>query len=329
MAQTQWSDKYLILDAHCDSLILRYDRDDPMDFADVNPMYHIDLPRLRAGGVGCLFCMVGDNDLQQSGILIDAAYEICRRHEDDFEICLNATDVRNVRAENKIAIVLTIEGQKMFNESIGQLRNYHRLGVRLASITHGAGGRPELQYDKSYYDYISVRDREDLRRGSKGLTPFARESLEEMARLHIPVDVAHINDAAFWEIMETADCPVCYTHGCCYALTPHARNLSDEMMKALAEKGGVMGITFYPPFVHQTEPTLDRLCDHFVHACEVIGPDHVGIGTDFDGMPGPAHPIPEDVSKLEMLFEALARRGLDEQSLRLIAGESFLGLLEP
>ena len=100
-------------------------------------------------------------------------------------------------------------------------------------------------------------------------------------------------------------------------------------MKALAEKGGVMGITFYPPFVHQTEPTLDRLCDHFVHACEVIGPDHVGIGTDFDGMPGPAHPIPEDVSKLEMLFEALARRGLDEQSLHLIAGESFLGLLEP
>jgi len=329
MSTSQQTDKYLVLDAHCDSLILRQDRDDPIDFTDVNPMYHVDLPRLREGGVNCLFCMVGDNDLMQSGILIDAAYEICRRHGEDFRLCLTASEVRAARDDGRIAIVLTIEGQKMFDEHLELLRNYHRLGVRLASITHGAGGRPELQYDPSYYNYISVRDREDLRRASKGLTPFARESLAEMARLRISVDVAHINDVAFWEIMETADCPVCYTHGCCYALNSHSRNLTDEMMKALAEKGGVMGIAFYPPFIHTTEPTLDRLCDHFIHACEVMGPDHVGIGTDFDGMPGPVHPIPEDVSQLGTLFEALAKRGIGEEALRMIAGESFLRLLEP
>ena len=135
-------DEFLVVDAHCDSLILRHDRDDPIDFTDVNPMYHIDLPRLRQGGVGCLFTMVGDNIPQQSSDLIDAAHEICRRHADDFTLCLTASEVRAARAGGRIAIVLTIEGQKMFGEKLAGLRNAHRLGVRLASLTHGGGGPP-------------------------------------------------------------------------------------------------------------------------------------------------------------------------------------------
>jgi len=321
-------DRFLVLDAHNDSLILRQARNDPMDLADVDPIYQVDLPRLRKGGMGCLFCMVGDNNLHQSGILIDAAHEMCRVHADDFGLCRTASEVRAAYADGKIAIVLTIEGQRMFDERLEHLRNGHRLGVRVASLTHGGGRRPELQYDPSYFGYITPQERENLRRQSKGLTPFARESLVEMARLGIPVDVAHINDAAFWEVMDIAECPVCYTHGCCYALCPHSRGLSDEMMKALAEKGGVMGIAFYRRFIHRTHPSLDRLCDHFIHALEIIGPDHVGIGSDFDGTPGQLRPIPEDVSKLEILFEALAKREVDEETLRKIAGENFLRLLE-
>ena len=90
-----------------------------------------------------------------------------------------------------------------------------------------------------------------------------------------------------------------------------------------------MGIAFYPPFIHPTDPSLEHLCDHFIHAVEVMGPEHVGIGSDFDGMGGQSRPIPEDVSHMGMLFEALAKRGLDEETLRLITGESFLRLLEP
>ena len=317
----------LVLDAHCDSLILRENRDDPMDLADVNPIYQVDLPRLRKGNFGCLFTMVGDDNLIQSARLIDAAQEMGRRHPEDFRVCLNAEDVRTANAANRIAIVLTIEGQKMFNENLAHLRNWHKLGVRVASITHGGGGRPELQYSPSFFGYITPVERENLRRQSKGLTPFARESLAEMARLRMPVDLAHINDVAFWEVIETAECPVCYTHGTCYALCPHSRGLTDEMMKALASRGGVMGIAFYRKFIDQANPTLDRLCDHFLHALEIMGPDHVGIGSDFDGTEGLFRPIPEDAAAMPVLFEALANRGIDAVTLHKIACDNFLQLL--
>ena len=320
-------DEHLLVDGHCDSLILRWMRDDPMDLADANPIYQVDLPRLRQGGMDCLFTMVGDNNLAQSGVLLDAAYEMCRAHPADFAICTTASQVRLARAEGKIAIVLTIEGQRMFDESLSHLRNWHRLGVRLASITHGGGPRPELQYDRSYFGYIDRRERENLRRQSKGLTPFGREALREMARMGIVVDLAHVNDVAFWEVMEDAECPVSYTHGGCYALCSHSRALTDEMMKALAEKGGVMGIAFYRQFIHREKPTLERLCDQFIHALEVMGPDHVGIGSDFDGTSRLLRPIPHDVSGLEDLFEALAKRAVDDETMGKVAGENFLRLL--
>ena len=320
-------DRFLVLDAHNDSLILRQMREDPLDLADANARYQVDLPRLRQGGVDCLFCMVGDNDLHQGEVLLDAAYEMCRHHPADFLICTTAPQVRDARASGRVAIVLTIEGQAMCAEDLSVLRNRHRLGVRVASITHGGGGRPELQYDPSYFGYIRPAEREDLRRQSKGLTPFGREALAEMGRLGIAVDLAHINDVAFWDVLELAEGPVCYTHGSCYALCSHARALTDEMMVALAGKGGVMGIAFYRGFIHPEQPTLERLCDHFCHALEVMGPEHVGIGSDFAGTPRTIRPIPEDAASLESLFEALAARGVGEAALRSIAGESFLAVL--
>jgi membrane dipeptidase len=99
------------------------------------------------------------------------------------------------------------------------------------------------------------------------------------------------------------------------------------MMVALAQKGGVMGIAFYRNFIDREAPTLDRLCDHFIHALEVMGPDHVGIGSDFDGTPCWLRPIPEDVAQLEELFVALAKRGVDEETMDKIAGENFLRML--
>jgi len=327
MSDTSWTDRLLVVDGHCDSLILRLTRDDPVDLSNVDPIYQVDLPRLRAGGVDCLFTMVGDSDLAQSSLLVDAAHEMCRLHPSDYCLCTTASQVRAARQRGQIALVLTIEGQKMLGENVGHLRNLYRLGVRVASITHGGGGRPELQYDASFFGYVDDVSRENLRRQSKGLTPFARESLAEMARLGIAVDLAHINDAAFWQVLEVAECPVCYTHGACYAVCPHSRALTDEMMVALAEKGGVMGIAFYRRFIDVERATLDRLCDHFVHALEVMGPDHVGIGSDFDGTTRTLWPIPADASGMNGVFEALSARGIDDDTLRKIAGENLLSLL--
>ncbi|NLG51021.1 MAG: hypothetical protein GX552_13020 [Chloroflexi bacterium] len=327
MTEERLVDRFLVLDAHCDSLILRLQRGDSMDLAVDDPAYQVDLSRLRQGGVDCLFTMVGDGDLAQSSVLIDAAYQMAALHGDAFAICLTAAQVRQARSEGKIALVLTIEGQAMFAENLAHLRNWYRLGVRIANISHGGGMPPELQCDDSYFGYISPSERENLRQQSKGLTPFGWDVLAEMTDLGMAVDLAHINDAAFWEVLEKSSVRVCYTHGSCYALCPHSRALTDEMMRALAERGGVMGIAFYRAFIDREDPSLERLCDHFIHALEVMGPDHVGIGSDFDGTTRLWRPIPEDVSYMEELFQALSRRGVDAATLEKIAGENFLRML--
>ena len=323
----RYVDRFMVVDGHCDSLILRLMRGDPMDLAVNDPAYQVDLARLGQGGLDCLFTMVGDNDLAQSGTLIDGAYRMVEAHPSSFALCTTRADVVAARAEGRIALVLTIEGQAMFGENLRHLRNWYRLGVRVASITHGGGGRPELQWDTSHFGYVTPSERENLRRQSKGLTDYGRETLAEMARLGIAADLAHINDVAFWEAIEHAECPLCYTHGCCYALCPHSRGLTDEMMKALAARDGVMGIAFYRAFVDVEKPSLDRLCAHFIHALEIMGPDHVGIGSDFDGTPRLYRPILRDASELEFLFDALGQRGVEEQTLRKIAGENFMRML--
>jgi len=331
------TDGLLVTDAHCDTLVRRHNKRDAVDLTMPCPSYQIDLPRLRTGGVDCLFCMVGDRNLDDSVSLIDAVYRMCEDGTGDYMLCRSAGDVRAAWAAGKISIVMTIEGQVMFGERLSHLRTWHRLGVRIAGLTHGDGQvlgddglvPPELQYSDSYFGYLTQGEREILRRQSKGLTPFAREALAEMARLAMPVDLAHCNDAAFWQIMEETDVQVCYTHGAAYALCPHSRSLTDEMLQALAQRGGVMGIAFYAGFIDREAPTIDRLADHFMHALTIMGPDHVGIGSDFDGLPMWSQPVLADVSRMDDLFQALDRRGVDHTTLAKIAGENVIRLLPP
>jgi len=319
------------LDAHNDSIILREVRDDPMDFADRDPAYHVDLPRMRKGGLGSLFVMVGDSDLYQSLRMIDAIYAMCDNHPDDFALCLDAAAVRRANRAGKIGLVMSIEGQGMFAEDLGNLRNWHRLGVRIASLTHGEGRRGPnartLQYDGSYFGHLDLATREICRKRSKGLTPFARESLKEMARLGIACDLAHANDKTFWETLEQTDGPVCYTHGNCYSLCRHTRNCTDEMLKALAERNGVIGICFYGSFVDEKDPTLDRLADHYLHALEVMGEDCVGVGTDFDGIGNHQVPVIPDAAGLPKLWEKLSERGVSQRVMKKIARENFLRMI--
>ena len=320
-------DSMLVLDGHSDSLIRRRNDGQPLELVSANPLYHVDLPRLRQGGVDCLFCMVGDSDLGVSLELIDAAHQMCSNYE-ELTLCTDALSIREAHATGKLAIVLSIESQMMFDERIEHLRNWHRLGMRMASLTHGGGlGKPELQFTPAYFGYLSASERDTLRRRSAGLTPFAHDALHELSRLHVPVDLAHCNDTAFWDAIEHATGPICYSHGACYALCPHSRGLTDEMMRALAAKGGVMGIAFYRGFIHAEDPTLERLIDHFIHALEVMGEDHVGIGSDFDGVPRWSDPIPADVSALEDVFQALSARGVKRLEMEKIASGNFLRLL--
>lgn len=319
------------LDAHYDGLILREARGDAVDIIPDAAIYHTDMRRFRRGGYSVLFAMVGDNDLHQSSRLINAVHAMCAAHPRRLTLCLTRADVGNAIRSDRLGIVMTIEGQVMFTDETDHLRNWIRLGVRLASLTHGEGrfapGKPfALQYDPSCFGYVTPEERDLLRRQTRGLTPYAFRALDVMAEHGIPCDVAHANEAAFWEVLDRARGPVCYTHGACYALCPHSRCLTDEMMKALAARGGVMGIAFYPDFIAREKATLDDLVEHFLHALEIMGPDHVGLGSDYDGMNTTARPMLW-CEETPRLWDALARKGVSRAVLEKIAWRNFAGLL--
>ena len=318
------------LDAHCDSVILRLYHGDPLDLSPMARDYHVTVPRLREGRLLGLFTMVGDKNLAPSLRMIDGMHRLAAEQGDRFALCLTASDVRAAAEAGRVAIVMTIEGQSMFEEHIELVRSWHRLGVRVYSLTHGEGVATvpmALQQSDSFFGYISPADRDTMRREHRGLTAFARESLQEMGRLGIACDLAHVNDATFWETLECATGPLCFTHGNCYSLCPHSRNLTDEMMRALAAKGGVIGPCFLGRFIHETDQTLERYVAHVLHALEIMGPDGVGIGTDFDGVAPDAIMVVRDPSHLNDLWEALDKRGVDAATMRKIARENFLRML--
>ncbi len=319
-----------LFDAHNDTLILREVRGDPIDFSVVDEAYDVDLPRMRSGNLMAMFVMVGDNNLVQSVRLIDAVRRMNQRYPDDFAHCCTQTDVCAAREAGRIALVMSIEGQAMFAEDTALLRQWYRLGVRVAGLTHGEGkfgGPPSaLQYDRSCAQMIAPAQRARLRRREKGLTPFARESLEEMARLGMVLDLAHANDATFWEAIENYPGPVCCTHGNCYRLCPQGRNLTDDMLKALAERNGVLGLCFYSRFIDADTPTLDRFVDHVEHALGILGDNGVAIGSDFDGVSPEQTLLFDDVSRMPDFWDAVAKR-IPANCLDKIGWKNLLRLL--
>ena len=320
------------LDGHNDTIILQHVRGDAMDFAVPDETYDVDLPRMMRGGLQGAFVMVGGGDLHESLILIDAIHQMATNHPDDFAVCRNVGDVRAAFGQDKFALVMSIESQSMFGRELAQLRNWHRLGVRVATLTHGEGANKRtnphgLQVDSSFFGFETGQERERRLRVTKGLTAFGRDALKAMEELGIALDLAHANDRAFWEALDQFDGPICYTHGNCFALSPHARNMTDEQMKALAQKDGVLGICFHEDFVDPEEPSLERLADHFLHALDIMGPDHVGVGSDFDGCAFGKQSIICDAGELPRLWEELTRRGVSREQLVKIAHENLLKML--
>ncbi|MDA0746481.1 MAG: membrane dipeptidase, partial [bacterium] len=160
-------------------------------------------------------------------------------------------------------------------------------------------------------------------RSRGGLTSFGVGLVEEMNLLGMLVDVSHISEHGFWDVMEVSAKPVIASHSNCKAVCDHPRNLNDKQIKALAENGGSMGVTFVPSFVDAEKPTLQRLLDHVDHAVQLVGADYVGIGSDFDG----GGTLVEDATVFPQITEGLAGRGYTEEDLRKILGGNHLRVL--
>lgn len=362
-----------LLDAHCDGLMARAFFGDEIDLSHpevhLNNQavveayasglggrtegweYQVTLGRLERGNVGCLFLNVGDIDLMESSLLVDRLEAMAAEVSGPLAVCRSAREVRETVGSGRLAVVMSIESQFMFMGRADLLRNWHRLGVRVASLTHGEGteklsgyarmilpfnrlyaiGDPAshaLQGTESLAVPMGAAEREALYKKEKGLTGPGREMLGAMEEMGMVCDLSHSNDATFREALELSAGKVCTTHSNCAAISPHTRNLTDSMMRSLAERGGVMGLCFFGGFIDEREPSLGRFVEHVLHALEVVGPDHVGIGSDYDGVPFDAFmavPNPEHTGEL---WRALEDAGLDGPTMRKIAHENFLRLLD-
>ena len=309
-----------IMDAHCDTLLdIAAGR---RRLAERDKGGHIDLPRMVEGGVSSqVFAIYVEPEYlpgagaRQALRLVDVFCREIEESGDSIMFAARAGDVGRARDEGKIAAFLSIEGGEALDGSIELLRVFYRLGVRLMTLTWSR--RNELG-DGAY---------EEGTHG--GLTRFGVDVVREMDRLGMVVDVSHLSEATFWHVMEVSTKPLIASHSNARALCGHSRNLSDEQAKAIADRGGVIGVTFVGPFLGDGRQSVQGVVDHIDHFAGVIGTDHIAIGSDFDGVPDGSLPegLP-DVSRMPAIIDELARRGYSDAAIQSIMGENLLRVVE-
>jgi membrane dipeptidase len=297
--------------------------------------WHADLPRLAKGGVGAVGFGIVVNPREvrpelmlplkmlawferQRGIeavlaTLDLMHETARRYPDRFVVVGNGTEIRAARAAGKIAGLPCLEGTHGIEGSLDHVRTAHERGLRSIGLVHFQA--TEAAYPMTVPEF-----------DGRGLTDFGRELIGEMERLKVLVDLAHVNDAGFADALAVMQRPFMVSHAGCRAVCPHRRNLTDEQIRAVAERGGVIGMVFESSFVADHDANLDRVLDHFDHAINVGGEDVVGIGSDYDGFILPPTGL-EDVTTLPRLTAGLLARGQRPQTVRKVLGENALRVI--
>lgn len=312
----------LVFDGHCDSLI---EITDGVRSWDVDSgIGQLDLPRLKAGGIDAQIFAVFVRDLRlkdgakETLAMIETLHGILETWTGEMTLATKAEHIRQARRSGKIAAILGMEGAEGLEGEIKLLRAYHRLGLRNIGLTwnrrnHAADGVAES-------------------RSGGGLTEFGRLLVQEMRRLGIMLDIAHLAPAGVQDVFQVYEGPVVASHANAHAICRHRRNLTDEQLEAVAASGGLVGVTFVPDFLSEQgkeEPSLfDKLLEHIEHIVHLVGIDHVGIGSDWDGNISLPAGFMQDVSHTPMLTEGLVQRGFTEAQIRKILGENWLRVFE-
>jgi membrane dipeptidase len=291
-----------------------------------DPAYHTDIPRMKEGNLTCAFFIVGSGGSVDVRVGIEQMLRSIEEHPNDLLLVDRSGDVEKAHAGGRIGVLMAIEGAaRWLDGKLDVLGLYHRLGVRAVGITHGEGGGDAafLQQTKSPFGPCTAADRENERKNAGGLTDFGKAFLEESNARGLVTDLSHTNDKAFFQVLERSRLPVVMSHTAVFSQCPHWRCLTDDQIKALAQNDGVMGVSFVPGFIDREKPTVERVVDHICYAADLVGMDHVGIGSDFDGI-GRTVPLVEDVSRLAVLTRAMMERGLSEADIRKVWGGNFL-----
>jgi membrane dipeptidase len=354
----------IVIDTHADTTQRFIDGD--FDLAPRNSKGSIDIPRMRDGGLDAIFFSIwmpskvrGPIAVQRALQQIEAVHAQVKKHSADLLFATTAAEIRAARAQDKIAILLGVEGGHMINSDLAVLQKFAAEGVRYMTLTHSGNTEwADSSTDKPAHD---------------GLSPFGKQVIAEMNRLGMMIDVSHVSDKTFHDVLAISKAPLIASHSNCRALCDHPRNMSDAMIRELAAKGGVIAINFHVSFLSQqfrnaerADPKINQaislevhkrcgnkegcqliegdritreyveagklprvdwtaIIDHLDHAVKIAGIDHVGIGSDFDGANMPFGM--EDASMLPKITNALLQKGYTEGDVKKILGENTLRLM--
>jgi membrane dipeptidase len=296
-----------VIDGHADTLTLVVDEGHP--FVDGGGAHHIDVPRLRAAemGIQTLTCWnepehIGLPAFARAMAKIGAFYQAQRKGK------LRHVTKKADLDVPELGFMLSLEDAAPCMGSIRHLEALYAVGVRMIGLTWN--GRNEIA------DGVGVGPKPG------GLTDIGRELVEHMQLLGIVVDLSHIAEIGFWDVLDASTKPVACSHSNAKAIHEHRRNLTDAQIKAIADQGGVIGVCFAPAFLAPENPGIEDVIRHIDHMCELAGPDVVGLGSDYDGIANVPVGL-EDVSKVPMLTAELLKRGYSESDLIKILGGNW------
>jgi len=350
----------LLVDGHND-LPWQYREKNDLSFYSIDirrpqKNLHTDIPRLREGGVGAQFwaAFVPASTRKDSSSIkmtleqIDVIHRFVKAYPQDFEFALSVEDILRIRKAGKIASLIGIEGGHSIDNSLGVLRTYYDLGVRYMTLTHS--------------ETLDWADSATDKPKSKGLSPFGEEVVREMNRLGMLVDLSHVSADTMRHALRITRAPVVFSHSSAFALADHPRNVPDDVLKLLPKNGGVVMVNFYSGFIvpeaarlrkkmfeavrelkkkypddKEFQVALDAyrkdnpiprgnihdVVDHIEHIIKVAGIDHVGIGSDFDGIDSTPVQL-EDVSKYPLITQELLNRGYKKDQILKVLGGNIM-----
>lgn len=323
--------------------------------------FHTDLARFKASGITGEFFSIYTSgaDYQKGGKmrrameLIDATNREVERHPQELASCATAAQIRQAKRQNKVCVLMGIEGGYVIENSLFALRNFYRLGVRYMTLTHNVSS-----------DWADAHN--DVKKNN-GLSDFGKEVVREMNRLGMLVDISHVSDKVMMDALDVSTAPIIASHSGARGVSNHTRNVPDEVLKRIARNGGVIMINFYPSFLDERtnkeendrtarlRPQLNalreqlkdnqegyneaerklfaanpiyiapytRIVDHIDYIKKIAGIDYVGLGSDFDGIPF----LPAGMNGMEdlpLITYEMLRRGYTEAEIRKVLGENFL-----
>jgi membrane dipeptidase len=352
-------DEAVVVDTHVDTPMVMFERG--VDIGQRTENSDVDLIKMKEGGLDAVFFAIytpnsldDKNPSKVALSILDTIYSQVEKYYDLAEIAYTPDDLERINKTGKRAIFIGMENGGPIEDSLALLRTFYRLGVRYITLTH---------MDNNNICDSSTADSPKW----NGLSPFGIDVVKEMNRLGMMVDVSHISDKAFWDVIKYSKAPVIASHSCVRSICDTNRNMSDDMIKALADKGGVIQINFYGGFLSKEidlkskeirkqlapirqqlreqfkddekevqkrmiaeykklappSPPIDLLIDQIDYVVKLVGVDHVGIGSDFDG--ASSYPVGlEDASKYPIITYKLLERGYSEKDIKKILGGNLL-----